>query len=510
MIMAGELKLQGSPVIKVGSRPTWVEGSHHSSFQAAFQGLTWLDVLRRRYEATGHQAYRTRYIRLLKSWTSKFADIRAPAPRWVWYDMAQGQRAAVFACAIGFLGPRPWLMRAVHLAEQVLKDKKLSRYDGEGNHSLWQDMGLITLARIVSDRRGELQGSSRLRAMLNRSVSPRGESVEGSAAYQALNARWWAEAVTLAGWQGTPLARRVTAMRQVYADLVTPWGSLMGFGDTQSETPAMTRASLPQAHSLSTYPVLGFAQARSATSGSMVLLRYGAAGTNQLHGHADAGSIQFGACGRTLLGDSGMFGYSPTTASGQAARRYVRSAWAHSVVVPTGTSVDPGKRSTLVVRDRGGVIYFQISIPLRDGSRWRRDVVYSRDGAWVLVVDTLAAGGLSLWQLPADSTFVRDGSSIVEQRDAGDCALSITVPDANGLSLVRAGALVGWTSRQFDALDARTVAVGAVTPSDPSAVLVTAGTPTSAGDEDVELTMIGPRSYRIQAGKSLSVVTVRD
>jgi hypothetical protein len=503
-ILQGRLQLPGTPALAIGAFPTWREGQHIASFQSALHGLAWVDVLRRTWIETGDHRFLARYERVLRSWANVAKDGRGSVTKWVWFDMAQGQRAAEFTCAIAALGPRPWLLQAARQGLEILKDRKASRYDGEGNHSLWQDTGLWSLSKLFDDQPGQRLAVSRLQALLAGAVSADGESVEGSSVYQELNWLWWREAVQLIRPAQLAGGSRVELMAQVYSDLISPSAHLMAFGDAQTERPALRDLVIPSPRSLSVMPELGVAQARDSNNSSMVLLRIGAAGTRQLHGHRDAGSVQFHACGRTLLGDGGMFAYAPSTPIGQRARRFVKSAAAHSVVLPFGSSADFSQRTRVTVLDREDGVYFKAEIPLNTGEIWLRRVYYSRVHGFLLIEDQLRGGGSQLWQLPRDSRFVIDGPRIIEESATNGCALSLVWVAGARPNVVYGASGMGWMSEVFGALTPRPTAIATVAEGRPAAILI-AATPVADGAEFRSITALGGHRYAVSGDGEVTV-----
>lgn len=505
-ILRGRVTLMGSPLVAIGSAPTWREAERLAPFQTTLHGLTWTDALRRRWLATGNHMYLARYERLLRAWATTAGDYRQPVTRWAWYDMAQGQRAAVFTCAVSVLGPRPWLMHAIRTALNVLRDVRASHYDAEGNHSLWQDMGLMTLSRLLGDDAGERMALRRLGQLLSGAVSVNGESTEGASVYQELNWLWWSEAERLAAPAVIPGGSRITAMAQVYADLVTPSGKLLAFGDSQVERAAVNAGDTPEPRRLALMPELGLAQARDQQQGSMVAIRYGAAGTRQLHGHRDAGSLQVHMCGRTLLGDSGMYAYAPATLRGQRARRFVQSAAAHSVFLPNAINADPAQRTPLDVVDSGDVVLLKVRVPLLDGGAWTRRVYFSRIHGYVIVEDETTTSGKQVWQLPRGSAYLVDESSLTE-RVTGTCLLQMTWAAGTQPAVIAGDDGLGWMSEEFNKLVPRPVAVTRMQAGQSRAVLIQGAA--AAEEAASSLTALGAHRYRVTrlgSGEQLDLV----
>jgi hypothetical protein len=147
----------------------------------------------------------------------------------------------------------------------------------------------------------------------------------------------------------------------------------------------------------------------------MVSFRFGQSFVSQPHGHMDAGNVEFEAFGVPLLSDSGSYAYGPGPW-----RAFVKSSAAHNVVTIDGAEYQRERVSPLLSSTSNRhYAMFSADLQVIEGATWRRTVLHSKRGHWILVDDQVTGVGSNLvtqrWNLPDDQQYRIDQGRSVTQ-----------------------------------------------------------------------------------------------
>jgi Heparinase II/III-like protein len=347
---------------------------------------------------------------------------------------------------------------------------------GHGNHALMQDSGLLSIGCVDGDTADRDLAVQRARQLFSRAVDAQGVSEEGSFAYQRMNYIWWSEMrakFAACGLAVPPSFQRIDLMPAFSAHATAPTGQPAAFGDTPAPPPG-GRATPPGAgpprmrHPLGTtaffdrgylFSRSGWGDRRPPDHESFLMLRYGQSLREQYHGHMDAGNIAFFAYGKPLISDSGVYAYG-----GGAWRQWVVSASAHNVIAAEGAAYQADRRSPLLRAEATDThTMASVAIPVIEGATWRRTVMYSKQGHWVLVDDRVRQRADRLltqrWNL-ADNVRYTVGGQRVDQSTIAEAGVSVlwlagspAVVLREGWKPADAGSAAGWRSYKYGQIE---------------------------------------------------------
>ncbi|MGX9900549.1 heparinase II/III family protein [Arthrobacter sp. SA17] len=145
-LLDGMLTLPPHPPQKVGPEFSWsADPLGDANWRFQYHSLLWLDNLRDCSSESNSELGMALYEGILKDWIEK-NPVNTSESDYAWFDMAVGLRALVLTQALTVFGPADWLVESLlvhgeHLAEA-------GNYEGKGNHSLHQDMGLVVVAQF--------------------------------------------------------------------------------------------------------------------------------------------------------------------------------------------------------------------------------------------------------------------------------------------------------------------------------------------------------------------------
>lgn len=418
-LLTGSLKLLPHRSVNLGQTIVWdSDPLNDDNWRFQFHCLVWLDRLRSVSITEQSDRGLELYEKLLRSWIVS-NPTSSPKDEYAWFDMAVGMRAIVLLMAAKHFDNPDWIVESIQTHATHLADP--ANYEGRGNHSLHQDMGLIALAQYL-DRSDWIElAKSRILKMLDEAIDEQGVSREGSIDYQFRNYRWYEEAFTrMKAAKADPPREKyelLSKMTEFMAHATSPSGYYAMLGDTVyhkapriQDTPSdWTRdVSLAPADKSRIYDS-GYVFARASwshvdkRSNSYLTQRFGPGRSSAVHGHEDAGSITLDAFGERLLCDSGLFAYE----AGEE-RLYFRGRESHNVIDVEGRKYYPSADSPLVhSHQTNDVMQTTIRIQGLQGVVWYRTMAYFPNDDFILIDDritnTLPGEIKQQWNLPKDS-----------------------------------------------------------------------------------------------------------
>lgn len=424
-LMAGKLTIAPFQTVQLPADPDWSEVLvKQSNWEVKYQALTWLDPLRREHLRTGDVAMLDRYRFYIQDFLTDNPAHPNGRSRWTWYDAPTGHRSSVLACSTTALGQPDWLLKGMRSHVVALKDP--AYYKGWGNHSLMQNSGLYSLGCVLPDTTARDVATTRSDALLVKAVDLQGVIDEGSLGYQISNYQWWSEMrlkLHACGDVPSPEFVRIDRMPQVIADATQPTGQLTPFGDTLLDA---TGRTTPSPSGLTAFYDRGYLFSRSSMDpigtsnpGSMLSLRYGQSYHSQAHGHMDAGNLEFFGYGDPLVSDSGMHAYG-----GGYWRSYIKSPAAHNMMWADGAEYRRDRTTPLKYRKvTSDFTMTSVATTVISGANWKRTVVHSRRGGWVLIDDQVQQTSTrTLTQrlnLPLGSSFAVTAGKRVDETGSG-------------------------------------------------------------------------------------------
>ncbi|MEB7505061.1 heparinase II/III domain-containing protein [Arthrobacter koreensis] len=403
-----------------------------ANWRFQFHCLVWLDRLRESSLKAESVEGIELYERLLQSWVAD-NPVDSPPSDYSWFDMAVGVRAIVLLKAVGHFGAEQWLIDAIRTHGEHLSDP--DNYEGRGNHSLHQDMGLIAIGEFMERADWIELSVDRILAMLSTAVDDEGVSVEGSVDYQYRNYRWYEEAArrikSATGELPEVIGKALENMPIFMAHATSPSGRYALLGDTlEHRAPILpgTNTEWVRDAAFAPKPLTKlykggylFARSRWATwkedpSVAYFTLRFGAGRSSAVHGHEDGGSITWDMHGEKLLCDSGLYAYE-----GGPYRLFFRGRESHNVVDVLGRKYYPSAENPLICfQETRTHVLATIQVKAIEGVEWHRTVLFSLEHGYILVDDRvrdtlMPAPILQRWQLPRQSVMtVNSNEGIVD------------------------------------------------------------------------------------------------
>lgn len=340
-------------------------------------------------------------------------------------------------------------------------------YKGWGNHSLMQNSGLYSLGCVLSVASARELSRERSDDLIRRAIDWQGVIDEGSLGYQESNYTWWSELrLKFHACDENPPSSfsRIDRMPQFLADATQPGGRVTAFGDTLLGDQGTTD---PQVSGLTAFYNRGYLFSRSGTGTSrplnresMLSLRYGQSYNSQAHGHMDAGNLEFFAYDEPLISDSGMHAYG-----GGFWRAWVKSPAAHNVMAADGAAYRRDRTTPLKYsKVASGHTMASIATTVMTGANWKRTVVHSRRGNWLLVDDQVQQTSKRVlaqrWNLPAGSAYTLQYGRRLDESGSGSNLSVLFLGGAPSVYLRQGWRTpdkpytVGWRSLAYGAISA--------------------------------------------------------
>lgn len=427
-MLKGGLQLTPHPEQLIGPEFDWaVDPLKDANWRFQYHCLVWLDRLLIASKQASSSEGICLYERLMRSWVDE-NTLADPPSDYSWFDMAVGMRAIVLLRAVEHFGPQEWLVESITVHGEHLADP--NNYEGKGNHSLHQDMGLLAIGQFLERRDWVDLAQERILTMLEEAIDEEGVSQEGSIDYQYRNYRWYSEAAKrlelATGVVPSRIADALQEMPIFMAHATSPSGMYALLGDTlEHRAPIVPGTATEWVKDSSRAPddlvrvyEAGYIFARSRWETwkenkhvSYLTMRFGPGRAHAVHGHEDAGSITLDAYGEKLLCDSGLYAYE----AGDF-RQFFRGRSSHNVIDVVGRKYYPSADSPLVAfeyRDR----HLMVTIHVKglEGVSWHRTLLYSLDDKYLVVDDRVQNRNedevVQRWQLPKGASFTNSPES---------------------------------------------------------------------------------------------------
>ncbi|WP_314324422.1 heparinase II/III family protein [Paenarthrobacter ilicis] len=469
-LVSGRLTLPPHDPQTIGPDFSWsADPISDANWRFQYHTLLWLDNLRSDSLALDSKEGIALYERLLKSWVDG-NPVDDGASDYSWFDMAVGVRAIVLVQALEHLGPLPWLVESIEVHGKHLADE--DNYEGKGNHSLHQDMGLVVVAQLLERPDWLALAADRIGVMFEKAIDHEGVSREGSIDYQYRNFRWYEEAARRLKIAGVDLPgfmeERLSRMPDFMAHATSPSTFYALLGDTiLHRAPIIEGTSTNWVKDLSVAPKdkvavyeSGYLFARNKWStwreeldSTYLTMRFGAGRATAVHGHEDAGSITFDAHGERILCDSGLYAYE----AGED-RVFFRGRSAHNVVDIPGRQYYPSATSPLIAHQQTqSHVMTTVKVSGLQGAVWHRTVLHSLERGYIIVDDRVNSHFegpfVQRWQLP-ESSFLHFNPDVSEAY--------VRTPQNNDVQFVALGfvpryqvacgnenPLTGWRSEEY-------------------------------------------------------------
>lgn len=469
-LLDGTLTLPPHAAQRVGPDFSWsADPLDDANWRFQYHTLLWLDNLREYSSETNSEMGMALYERVLKDWIEK-NPVDAPESDYAWFDMAVGVRAIVLIQALTVFGPAGWLVESLVVHGEHLADE--ANYEGKGNHSLHQDMGLIVVAQFL-DRDDWLDlASQRILSMFMEAIDDQGVSREGSVDYQYRNYRWYEEAARRLKAANVALPEALEAvlnrMPTFMAHATSPSTHYALIGDTLlHRAPIVWGTPTEWVKNKDKAPVervalyeAGYLFARSswdtwhvAPDTSYLTLRFGPGRSNAVHGHEDAGSITFDAHGERLLCDSGLYAYEAG-----AERLFFRGRSSHNVVDVPGRVYYPSAESPMIAHQiSDDHVMATVQVRGLKGIVWHRTILHSLKRGYILVDDRVSGAedspALQRWQLPPDAIVEADprGRNCTVRTERGNRLLftALGTGPRVAVSYGQSDPMTGWRSDEY-------------------------------------------------------------
>ncbi|MCU1568618.1 MAG: hypothetical protein JWQ56_3555 [Pseudarthrobacter sp.] len=469
-LLDGYLTLPPHTPQKIGPEFLWsADPLDDANWRFQYHSLLWLDNLREHCVQASSRPGLVLYERLLKDWIEQ-NPIDAPKSDYSWFDMAVGIRIIVLVQAMTHFGSADWLIASIATHAEHLADQ--SHYEGKGNHSLHQDMGLIVGAQLLERQDWIDLAVRRITSMFAEAIDSEGVSREGSVDYQYRNYKWYEEAARRLRAAGMPLPPAfkdtLQKMPLFMAHATSPSTNYALIGDTVlhrapaiSGTPAAWTLERDQApvNRVAVYKS-GYLFARSdwttwaeEPATSFFTLRFGPGRSTAVHGHEDAGSLTYEAHGERLLCDSGLYAYE----AGDE-RIFFRGRSSHNVVDVPGCVYYPSAESPLVAHSvTDDHVMATVQVRGLKSVVWHRTVLHSLTRGYILIDDRVSGASenpvLQRWQLAADSTVEVDPkeSNCVVRTKSGNKLMfsSLGHSPSVHVNCGNTGPIRGWRSDKY-------------------------------------------------------------
>lgn len=424
-LLNGLLTLPPHPAQKIGPEFKWsADPLEDANWRFQYHTLLWLDNLREYSSEMGSAEGLELYERLLKDWISK-NPVDSPESDYAWFDMAVGVRTIVLVQAMTIFGPAEWLVNSILVHAEHLADE--ANYEGRGNHSLHQDMGLVVAAQLLERNDWLDLATRRIFSMFAQAIDTEGVSREGSIDYQYRNYRWYEEAARRLRAADVSLPEEFAGVLEkmpiFMAHATSPSTHYALIGDTLLHRAPITPGTATEWVKNKTkapenrvaFYEAGYLFARSnwntwheTPDTSYFTMRFGPGRSTAVHGHEDAGSLTFDAHGERLLCDSGLYAYEAG-----AERLFFRGRSSHNVVDVPGRVYYPSANSPMTGRQvSDNCVMATVQVRGLKGILWHRTILHSLTRGYILVDDRLSgaaeSSSLQRWQLARDSTIEVD------------------------------------------------------------------------------------------------------
>lgn len=380
----------------------WLQDPFDSrSWRAQLHTFRFLDVLFQMYLKEGDIEALRRARDLVLDWIAQNPRGHDGISEYAWWDKVVGDRAPFFAylldagCDAGILDSEQatTLLRSlVEHADYLVDD---DNYTHQTNHGLFQDAGLLILARYLSfleeAREWRAHGFARFLGTLRRQIEiEEGVHLEHSPEYQFLTINLIGKIRELAGIEDPWLEALLERMRDAGAWFVLPDATVPPIGDSDRvPAPKSVLEAAAGKSGLKVFPSSGWAVVKTEDSALIVSAGY----HSHAHKHLDDLGFYLYENGEPVIVEAGKYGYDS-----DPARQYAVSAAAHNGLVADGVEMDlrtikPYGSGIEWGAEAGGwhAIAGEDKIASAQGVQHRRLFIY-RPGLVLILVDEVASG----------------------------------------------------------------------------------------------------------------------
>lgn len=471
----GRFSIVGRPAVRLAAPVDWKQDPYDSeTWRSKLHSFQWLEPLLELHGRTRSRTVLVQARDLVLDWVRQ-----NPAPRgFGWADKISGERAEVLAyvlaagqCARILTAEQRGALRTAAVDHgRYLTDP--DNYN-PGNHGLFQDRGIITLASRLPSlpqaagwRRAAI---ARFRGRLP--IHPQeAVTLEHSPGYHQLVLNLVENVLAIPGAGDRLLRAKASRMRSVLGWFVTPSGILTRLGDTAVKpAPGWARSRAARLRGIAPTRRSGFGIAKLGSSYLAVAAGYHPFG----HKQADELTFELYDRGRPIVTDTGRYGAARNRRdeAKAAALAYTKSSSAHSVLLVDGKPFQArGHRpygSAISATGSGGgwwAIEGRNPLVTRQGVRHNRLFLF-RPGRALVVVDRISAKGSHTYtrQFHLDprvrATGTGDGRAALLRSGPFNGALTSTGSAQPEIVMGRRDPLLGFTTSadKFGALIPRPV-----------------------------------------------------
>lgn len=407
-LLSGVLTMNPHPPQQIEAVVDWeADPIGDRNWRAQLNMLRWLDPLRREGER-GNEDAAHRWMDVTQQWFSRNLD-PANSVESAWMDMVDGIRARSIIAGLNLVrstAPEvlPAYSRALKIHGAWLADEANA---GHSNHLLHQLTALSVIARVLKHPQWEASARSRTAHLFQNQFDDEGINAEGAVGYHLNNYRWWRESLGIVFDDDSSSSEMLNLLNETGLELAyasQPDGYLVPIGNTglvklsgishpASEFIATSGSKGEPPEELIKVYKSGYIYGRSGwgeqerppVEETFFSLMFGR--NDRVHGHIDSGSITFFANGKPWIVDPGKYSYD----AGYV-RRHFNQRSSHNVITVDGHIYDKTVPVELVSSEATReYAQFELLDEGYPGIKIRRRVVYSMEGEFIIVMDTVHA-----------------------------------------------------------------------------------------------------------------------
>jgi heparinase II/III-like protein len=323
----------------------WLQDPFQSrSWRAQLHTLRLLDVLFQMYRKDGELDALKRARDIVLDWIAQNPHGKTGVSEYAWWDKVVGDRAPYFAyllnasCQSAILSREQatTLLRSLVEHADYLADDR--NYTHQTNHGLFQDAGLLLLARYLSPLKESqgwrAHGLARFLETIRRHTNvEEGVHLEHSPEYQNLTINLLGKVQELAEIDDPWLGELLERMRDAGRWFVLPDGMVAPIGDSDRvPAPKWAREGAEAQTGLGAFPSSGWAVVKAGGASLIVSAGY----HSLVHKHIDDLSFYLHEQGEPVIVDAGKYGYD----SEDDGRQYALSGAAHNGLLVDGDDVN--------------------------------------------------------------------------------------------------------------------------------------------------------------------------
>lgn len=337
-------------------------------------------------------------LSILRGWVGANPP-SAPDSDFAWTGHSTAIRSEQVGCLISLGYDEDWLLKSAEQHGDFLADPE--HYEGDWNHGLDQNIGLLSLACAVGREDWKDIAFKRTSAAIAAMVDRQGVSIEQATGYHYYNFKRFTDAKAKFAGCDLPLpeGNRVSKMPAFSAHATMPDGTYTRIGDTLlkpmdiipgtiAEYAATQGKSGPEpTERFAVYDAgyifgrSGWGEDRPFDQENHYSLRFGPG--RIIHGHNDHTSLTYFSRGQRIIIDGGFHGYAK-----DEWRRYVQTPYAHNVVSSRDGANFFWNAETELVGQKIAPVWQRFAmqdVPYHKTTR-RRDVLFIQEPIEAIVV----------------------------------------------------------------------------------------------------------------------------